>query len=96
MYEVIIANKKRKYYQIMSKKIKEGVNMTNEERYEKYIEEYCRKCKNNKTDLCDIRISVIDNTIRTKCCYYIKDEETEGYKKFQGRIAKQNKLIMRV
>ncbi len=70
--------------------------MSNEERYQKYIEEYCRKCKNNKTDLCDIRISAIDNIVRTKCQYYIKDKETEGYKKFQGRTAKQNKPIMRI
>lgn len=63
----------------MSKKTKEGVNMTNEERYKKYIEEHCKNCKNNKTDLCDIRISAIDNIIRTKCCYYdrgIKKEQT--------------------
>ena len=70
--------------------------MSNEERYEKYIEEHCKNCKNNKTDLCDIRISVIDNTIRTKCCYYIKDKQTEGYKKLEVRIAKQNKPIMRL
>lgn len=53
--------------------------MTNEERYKKYIEEHCKKCKNNKTDLCDIRISAIDNIVRTKCCYYdrgIKKEQT--------------------
>lgn len=47
--------------------------MTNEERYQKYIEEYCRKCKNNKTDLCDIRISAIDNIVRTKCEYYERE-----------------------
>lgn len=47
--------------------------MTNEERYKKYIEENCRKCKNNKTDLCDIRISVIDNIVRTKCEYYERE-----------------------
>lgn len=70
--------------------------MTNEERYKKYIEEHCRKCKNNKTDLCDIRISAIDNIVRTKCIYYVKDKETEGYKKFKGRKARQEKPIMRI
>lgn len=44
--------------------------MTNQERYEKYIKEHCKNCKNRKSDLCDIRISVIDNVIQTKCQFY--------------------------
>lgn len=44
--------------------------MTNSQRYEKYKKEHCKNCKNRKSDLCDIRISVIDNVIQTKCSYY--------------------------
>lgn len=44
--------------------------MNNEQRYQKYIKEHCRKCKNKETDLCDIRIFVLDNTVCTKCRYY--------------------------
>lgn len=58
--------------------------MRNEERYKKYLEEHC---KNNKTELYNIRISAIGNIVRTKCINYIKEKETEGYKKFKGRIA---------
>jgi len=51
--------------------------MTNEERYQKYIEQHCKNCKNNKTDLCDIRISAIDNIVMTKCWYYDKGIKKE-------------------
>lgn len=44
--------------------------MTNEERYQKYIEENCKNCKNKEKDLCEIRISVFNNIITTKCVYY--------------------------
>lgn len=44
--------------------------MTNEERYQKYIEENCKNCKNKEKDLCEIRISVFNNIITTKCAYY--------------------------
>jgi len=70
--------------------------MSNEERYKKYLEEHCKNCKNKKTELCDIRISAIDNIVRTKCINYIKEKEREGYKKFKGRIASQEKPIMRI
>lgn len=49
--------------------------MTNEERYKKYIEEHCKNCKNKNKYLCDIRISVIDNVIQTKCSYYERNKE---------------------
>lgn len=48
--------------------------MTNQERYEKYIKEHCKNCKNRKSDLCDIRISVIDNVIQTKCQFYEREK----------------------
>lgn len=47
--------------------------MTNETRYKKYIKEHCKKCKNKETNLCDIRIFVIDNIVYTKCGYYEKE-----------------------
>ena len=50
-----------------------GVVMTNEERYEKYIEENCKNCKNKDKDLCEIRISYFNNTITTKCVYYERE-----------------------
>ncbi len=48
--------------------------MKNYERYEKYIEEHCTNCKHRKENLCDIRISVLNNIITTKCAYYEKDK----------------------
>ena len=39
--------------------------MTNSERYQKYIKEHCNKCKNKETNLCDIRIFVIDDKVNT-------------------------------
>ena len=44
--------------------------MTNQERYEAYIEEICKNCKNKDNDLCEIRISAINNVITTGCIYY--------------------------
>lgn len=48
--------------------------MTNEERFQKYIEEHCRHCKNKTKFMCDIRISAIDNIVRTKCDYYERED----------------------
>ena len=47
--------------------------MTNEERYQKYIKEHCKNCSNKETDLCEIRISEMNDIIRTKCVYYEKE-----------------------
>lgn len=47
--------------------------MTNQERYEKYIEENCKNCKNKDKDLCEIRISYFNNIITTKCVYYERE-----------------------
>lgn len=54
--------------------------MTNEERFEKYIEEHCKNCMNRKTDLCEIRISVLNDIVTTRCVYY---EKIGGRKKKQ-------------
>lgn len=48
--------------------------MTNEERYSKYIEEHCKNCKHKQEELCDIRISVLDDIITTKCEYYERND----------------------
>ena len=52
--------------------------MTNSERFKKYIKEHCKNCKNNKTDLCDIRIAVIDNIVQTKCGFYEREKNRGG------------------
>lgn len=49
--------------------------MTNSERYQKYIKEHCKNCKNKKSDLCDIRISIINGIVQTKCQFYERNIE---------------------
>ena len=46
--------------------------MTNEERYQKYIEEHCKNCKHRRKEeyLCEIRISALNDVVITKCAYY--------------------------
>ena len=44
--------------------------MTNAERFQKYVEENCKNCKNKTKFMCDIRISKINNIEQTKCEYY--------------------------
>ena len=44
--------------------------MTDKQRYEKYKNEHCKNCKNRNTDLCEIRISVLNDVVITKCAYY--------------------------
>lgn len=51
--------------------------MTNEQRYQKYIKEHCTKCKNKETDLCDIRIFILNNTVCTKCGYYEREDKNK-------------------
>lgn len=50
--------------------------MTNEERYEKYIKENCKNCKHRRKEeeLCEIRISVLNNVVITKCAYYERED----------------------
>ena len=51
--------------------------MTNQERYEKYVKENCKNCKNRckEEDLCEIRISVFNDIITTKCAYYERKDK---------------------
>ena len=69
--------------------------MTNQQRYQKYIKEHCKNCKNNKTNLCDIRIAVKNDVIETKCIYYEKENNLEGYKEQIKVTAKKQKPIMK-
>ena len=48
--------------------------MTNEERYQKYIEEQCKNCKHKHEDLCDIRIKYFNEIVTTKCSYYEREK----------------------
>ena len=48
--------------------------MTNEERFKKYIEEHCSRCENKNTDLCNIKIAVINNIVKTYCKFYKKEK----------------------
>ena len=50
--------------------------MTNEERFEKYKREYCKRCKNKNADLCEIRVFAMNNIVYTKCSYY--EVEVDG------------------
>ena len=52
--------------------------MTNEERYEKYVKENCKNCKNKDKDLCEIRISALNDVVITKCAYYRSEERRVG------------------
>lgn len=61
--------------------------------HETYIRTLCNNCKNRKQDLCEIRKD-IKGTL--KCCYYIKDKDIPGYKKFERRLANQSKPVMRI
>lgn len=69
--------------------------MTNSERFKKYIKEHCKNCKNNKTNLCDIRIAVVDNIVQTKCGYYERENKQDGYKDKINVTAKKQKPIMK-
>ena len=44
--------------------------MTNEERFKKYVEVHCKNCKNRYQDFCEIRISQINDIIKTSCEFY--------------------------
>lgn len=51
--------------------------MTNQERFQKYIDEHCKDCKHKNEDLCDIRISYFDGVVTTRCIYYERDKNEE-------------------
>ena len=51
--------------------------MSNEERYKKYIQEHCKNCKNRKSNLCDIRITINLDIVETRCNYYLKEQKEQ-------------------
>lgn len=57
---------------------KEVILMTNSERYQKYIKEHCKNCKNRTNNLCDIRIAVKNDVIETKCVFYEREQNRGG------------------
>lgn len=61
--------------------------------YQTYTIKLCSNCKNRNSDLCEIRKDINGTT---KCVYYEKEKQHEGYKKFKGRVANQGKPIMRL
>lgn len=48
--------------------------MTDEGRYQKYVEEHCSKCKNKEKCNCGIKIFKQDNVKVTKCEYYERED----------------------
>ena len=81
LFKILNKNKKCKYgkeYKFNSIKsineYKSKVPITNYASYEKYIEENCKNCKNKDKDLCEIRISVFNDIITTKCVYYERED----------------------
>ena len=71
--------------------------MTNRERFKRYVEENCKNCKNKTNNLCDIRISVVDNVIQTKCQFYERENKLVGYRdKIKIKVtARKGKPIMK-
>ena len=67
--------------------------MTNETIYETYVRQICSNCKNRNLDLCNIRRNIKGNL---QCAYYEKDKEIQGFKEFKGRIAYQEKPVMKL
>lgn len=47
--------------------------MTNQERFNKYKIEQCKRCSNRDSDMCEIRIFVRNGIIYTKCVHYELD-----------------------
>ena len=61
--------------------------------YKTYIRQLCSNCKNRKLDLCNITTNIKGNL---QCKYYEREKNIKGYEKFKGRLAKQEKPIMKI
>jgi hypothetical protein len=48
--------------------------MTIQDLYKEYICEYCKNCKNRKTDLCNITVVASNNMVEAKCRAYEKED----------------------
>lgn len=47
--------------------------ISEKERFDKYVKEQCRNCKNKNKNLCEIHTSVWGETIVTKCESYERE-----------------------
>lgn len=51
--------------------------MTNEKRFADYKKEICVNCKNPKeNNLCNVKISTLDDIVLTRCIYYEKKDKS--------------------
>lgn len=48
--------------------------LSEKERFDKYVKEQCRNCKNREKDMCEIHTSAYGGIITTKCEAYEKKE----------------------
>lgn len=48
--------------------------LSEKERFDKYVKEQCKNCKNREKDMCEIHTSAYGGTITTKCEFYEKEE----------------------
>lgn len=48
--------------------------ISEKERFDKYVKEQCRNCKNRDKNLCEIHTSACGGIITTKCEAYEKEE----------------------
>lgn len=48
--------------------------LSEKERFDKYVKEQCKNCKNRNKDLCEIHTSAYGEIITTKCEAYEKEE----------------------
>lgn len=48
--------------------------ISEKERFDKYVKEQCRNCKNKDKNSCEIHTSAYDGIITTKCEAYEKEE----------------------
>ena len=49
--------------------------MSNEERYKEYTEIHCKNRKHKKEELCNIRISAVEDRIETRCDGYEREKD---------------------
>lgn len=49
--------------------------LSEKERFDKYVKEQCRNCKNKDKNLCEIHTSVYAGIITTRCEAYEKKQE---------------------
>ena len=69
--------------------------MTNEERFKKYVEEHCKHCENKNKFLCDIRISYVNEIVKTYCEFYEREIKEKQKKKVEYVTAEHTKPVMR-